>query len=252
MKYMLWIASIFSILSIVYTILLVVYAGSSVSYLWLWPVAAVVFAWIAIGGFYSICKKIVVMQYIIKGTFALMLSAGVFLIAIACMLWIKGKQPIEGKPEYILVLGAQVKGTKVSKALRARLDCAAKYAQDHTESRVIVSGGQGDGEDITEAEAMRLYLENQKKISSERIQKEDKSKNTEQNIEYSIQQVKRKEAGIIIVSNRFHIYRAIAIAEKKGIKPVYGLGAPTDSVMCIHYYLRESLAVIKYKFSGVI
>ena len=42
--------------------------------------------------------------------------------------------------EYLIVLGAQVKGTRVSKALSQRLDRAAEYLQEHEDTTVIVSG----------------------------------------------------------------------------------------------------------------
>jgi len=60
--------------------------------------------------------------------------------------------------DYIIVLGAQVKGTRPSRALRNRLDTAIKYLEENEHTKVIVSGGQGTGEDITEAQAMSEYL----------------------------------------------------------------------------------------------
>lgn len=203
-------------------IVLMVYAGSRVSYLWLWPAAGILFAGMAVLGIYSAQKQIVILQNSIKALFAIILMFMVFLLAMMFMLYIKGEQRVKEEPKYMIVLGAQVKGRKVSKALRARLDRVAEYAQEYPDIKIIVSGGQGKGEDISEAEAMFRYLTEQKK------------------------------AGILIVSNRFHVYRAISIAKKKGIQHVYGIGADTDSIMCIHYYLREVLAVIKYKLSGVI
>lgn len=62
------------------------------------------------------------------------------------------------KPEqnlpYVIVLGAQVRGTKVSKALRKRLDCAAEYAKENPDTVFFLSA-VGDGEDITEAKRCR-------------------------------------------------------------------------------------------------
>jgi uncharacterized SAM-binding protein YcdF (DUF218 family) len=251
-KYISWISCIFCFLCVAYMIVLMVYAGSRVSYLWLWPAAGILFAGMAVLGIYSAQKQIVILQNSIKALFAIILMFMVFLLAMMFMLYIKGEQRVKEEPKYMIVLGAQVKGRKVSKALRARLDRVAEYAQEYPDIKIIVSGGQGKGEDISEAEAMFRYLTEQKKIDAHRIEQEAQSKNTEQNIQYSWKLVKQKKAGILIVSNRFHVYRAISIAKKKGIQHVYGIGADTDSIMCIHYYLREVLAVIKYKLSGVI
>ena len=75
--------------------------------------------------------------------------------------------------DYMVVLGAQVNGTKVSRALRYRLDAAFEYAMDNKNTKVIVSGAQGYKEDITEAKAMRDYLV-EKGLEVERVIMEDK------------------------------------------------------------------------------
>ena len=53
--------------------------------------------------------------------------------------------------QYIVVLGAQVRGTQPSRAMRDRTDAAAAYLSAHPDVICIVSGGQGPGEKITEA-----------------------------------------------------------------------------------------------------
>lgn len=151
--------------------------------------------------------------------------------------------------EYMIVLGAQVKGTKVSRALRYRLDAAAAYLEENTATKVIVSGGQGTGEDITEAEAMFSYLVDQG-VDPSRIIKEEKATNTAENIRYSSQYINGSPEHILIVSNGFHIYRSLAIGKKQGLENASGLAAPTDHIMCLHYYLREALAILKYKLTG--
>ena len=63
--------------------------------------------------------------------------------------------------DYLIVLGAQVRGRKITDSLLRRLKKAQTYLSVHKETKVIVSGGQGKGEAITEAEAMADYLQNQ-------------------------------------------------------------------------------------------
>ena len=60
--------------------------------------------------------------------------------------------------EYVVVLGAQVKGEVPSKALYKRLVKALEYAKENEDTVLILSGGQGTGENITEAECMRRWL----------------------------------------------------------------------------------------------
>ena len=54
----------------------------------------------------------------------------------------------------------------------------------------------------------------------------------------------------MIVTNSFHVYRAVEIAKKQGIENPGSLSAPTDKILWLHYHVREVLAVIKYKLSG--
>ena len=56
--------------------------------------------------------------------------------------------------EYIIVLGAHVEGTRLTKALLERTRRALQYMEENPETKAVLSGGKGDGESITEAQAM--------------------------------------------------------------------------------------------------
>ena len=60
----------------------------------------------------------------------------------------------------IIVLGAGLKGDTPSLALERRLEKAAEYMNKNGNAIAIVSGGQGKGETISEAQAMENYLLN--------------------------------------------------------------------------------------------
>ena len=60
--------------------------------------------------------------------------------------------------EYIIVLGAHVEGTRLTKALLERTRRALQYMEENPETKAVLSGGKGDGESITEAQAMCNYL----------------------------------------------------------------------------------------------
>ena len=117
--------------------------------------------------------------------------------------------------------------------------------------KVIVSGGQGKGEDITEGKAMEDYLASQG-LSRNQIIKEEKSENTDENLRYSMYIIGNKSDKVVIVSNNFHIYRAKKIAMKQGYKDVSGIGTKTVLFTMPNCYLREAFAVIKYKIFGQI
>lgn len=160
----------------------------------------------------------------------------------------KGREP-EETPGYVIVLGAGVRGTTLSKILKQRLDTAASYWRTHPEVRLIVSGGQGPGEDITEAEAMHDYLL-QAGVPRNRIIKEGRSRNTKENLTNSLAILIDPEASVALVTSDFHLFRAMGIARKMTDREVYGLPAPTDVANLPNNLAREFFAVLKDWFFG--
>jgi len=148
------------------------------------------------------------------------------------------------KCDYIIVLGAQIKGTKVTNSLRERLDTAYDYIILNPETKIIVSGGQGEGEDITEASAMKEYLA-ERGIESSKIMMENRSFNTNENMKYSVAFIDDKNASVGIVSSNFHIYRSIKLAKAQGLTNVSGIASPCDSILFLNYIVRESIGITK-------
>ena len=156
------------------------------------------------------------------------------------------------KADYIIVLGAAVYGEEPSIALRNRVACAEAYLNEHPDTKVVVSGGKGDGENISEAECMRRYLI-EHKIASSRILLEDHSTSTVENLAFS-KAVIESDGGsvhhVAIVSSSYHLYRAKSIAESLGI-PAMGL-ASSDGypIFMCGMYIREALGVLKMWIFG--
>ena len=148
----------------------------------------------------------------------------------------------------VVVLGAQVRGTQVSRALAQRLRAAAGYLKENPNTYVIVSGGQGPGEDISEAEAMSLYLQ-KLGIAPERIVLEDRSVNTAQNLRYSFALLRDSQDSVGVVTNGFHVFRAVHIARAQG-RDAMGMAAATDWWMLPHYMVREAFALWKDFLTG--
>ena len=147
---------------------------------------------------------------------------------------------------YLIVLGAGVDGTVPSVSLSNRLAAALEYLQTYPETIVVVSGGQGAGEEITEAECMSTWLMNNG-ISAERIITEDKSTSTEENIANSLDKIRENggdPAGrVAIVSSEYHLYRAKYMAREQNAVPV-GVAAHTSyPVLMLNYFIREAFAV---------
>ena len=148
--------------------------------------------------------------------------------------------------EYIIVLGAGVNGTYPSLSLRNRLDAAYEYLISYPEAKAVVSGGQGPGEDVTEAYCMKNWLI-KKGISSDRIIEESKSTSTIENLSYSLEKIKADGGSesneIAILSSEYHLYRAKKMAKNVGINAKGVAAHTTLPVMKINYFIREGFAV---------
>ncbi|WHY01745.1 YdcF family protein [Neobacillus sp. DY30] len=146
--------------------------------------------------------------------------------------------------DYIIILGARVKGETPSLALQYRIDAAANYLKKNKETIAIASGGQGPGEDITEAEAIKRGLVAQG-VPSHRVLLEDKSTDTVENISFSKKLIPKHFKTGLIVTNDFHLYRAKSIARDQGLS-LKGIPAETPTVAIPKSYIREYLAITKY------
>ena len=148
--------------------------------------------------------------------------------------------------DYIVVLGAQMRQNGPSVVLQYRLDEAIKYLNDNPDTICIVSGGQGYNEPCTEAQGMAEYLE-KKGVPKVRILMETESTTTAQNISNSMQYI-REGATVGIVTNNFHMFRALQIAKQQGLTQVCGIAAKSKALYLPNNMLREYLAEIKYLF----
>ena len=115
---------------------------------------------------------------------------------------------------------------------------------------MVLTGGQGYGEDITEAACMYNYL-TARGVEPERLILEEDASNTAENFEFSapLLEAAGVEIGtdtVAVVTNDFHIARSRLIAAKKGYGVTYGVGAPIPwPHLEVNYYLREAFAVVK-------
>jgi uncharacterized SAM-binding protein YcdF (DUF218 family) len=148
-------------------------------------------------------------------------------------------------PRYMVILGARVRQDGLSKTLRRRLDAAIPFLQKDSTIKVIVSGGQGPDEPVSEARAMAQYLI-EKGIDSSRILQEDKSMNTRENLSLSKKLIPGADSRIIpvwIVTSNYHQYRAQKLARQLNYNP-YGIPCSTPAKDLPLYFFREMIAVI--------
>lgn len=146
--------------------------------------------------------------------------------------------------DYLIVLGARVKGTEPSLTLASRIDAAAVYLKKNPSTIAIASGGQGPGEDISEAECIKRELQ-KLGINESRIVLEGKSTDTYENIRFSKKLIPKSDKDGVVVTNDFHLYRALSLAADANLK-VQGLPADTPLIAVPKSYIREYLAITKY------
>lgn len=158
---------------------------------------------------------------------------------------------VQGEPQIMVILGCQVKSWGPSILLQDRLDKALDYLAGYPDMTVVVSGGQGPDEHITEARAMYEYLVSNG-VDGEQILLEEESHNTVQNLTYSMELLEKEgydlTADVVVVSNGFHLTRVRMLWER-----IWGsddnlstLAAPSSHAPSrLKMYIREPLALVK-------
>jgi uncharacterized SAM-binding protein YcdF (DUF218 family) len=169
-----------------------------------------------------------------------------FIIIEGLIVYHGGRRDTE-KVDYLVILGAGLWGDRPSLALIQRLDEGLSFIKVNPGTKIIVSGGMGSGETITEAEAMKRYLV-EKGVDERLIIKEDRSTSTKENMKYTRELLNkldgRENIKIQVVTNNFHMFRSKLLAKDNGFQ-AYGQPAPLHPLLIPAYYIREYIAVIK-------
>lgn len=177
-------------------------------------------------------------------------AVGVALFTLETAVILSGRGDALTEPvDAVIVLGAGVNGERPSLTLQTRIDQAAEYLKAHPNVPAVLSGGQGPGEQISEAEAMRRALTAQG-IDGNRLLLEDQSTNTAENFQFSGELLRHHDmdpssAVIGVVTNDFHLFRAEILASREGMS-VRGIPAELPWWWLeANYYIRESFASVK-------
>lgn len=147
--------------------------------------------------------------------------------------------------DYLIVLGAAVHGDEPSLSLMNRLDGALEYLGKYPDTVVIVSGGQGEGENLSEAQCMRDYLVAHG-IAEEQIRMEDKSTSTLENLSFSKALIEREGGNVnsvAVLSSGYHLYRAGLMARGVGLGAVGVKGHRGYPIYTVGMYIREAFGV---------
>jgi uncharacterized SAM-binding protein YcdF (DUF218 family) len=182
--------------------------------------------------------------------FCYAVAIGIFLVCGFLMIR-AANEGARAEADAVIVLGAAVHGDKVTWVLENRLNTAIEYLEEHPDAICVVSGGQGPGESVTEASAMKKYMV-ERGVSDGRIYTEEKAKNTMENFAFSkpmIDQAVGAGARIAFVTTNFHVYRAGQVAREQGVNAA---GIPAEDVwyLRLNNFLRECVGICVYALRG--
>ncbi|MGX7031129.1 YdcF family protein [Vagococcus zengguangii] len=162
--------------------------------------------------------------------------------------------PIRGKVDYIIILGAGLNKDKVTPLLASRIEAGVKlyYAQQKKYQHaptIIVSGGQGPDEAVSESFAMAEYIK-EKYPDITTVLLEDQSTNTEENLRFSEQVAQQqgetrtfKQCNVVVATNNYHLLRAGKLAKLQGLN-VQGVGSKTRWFYLPTAFIREYIGYL--------
>ena len=143
-----------------------------------------------------------------------------------------------------VVLGCSVRGEEPGEMLMQRIDAAETYLKANPNVKCILCGGQGEGEDITEASCM--YRELVKRgINPGRLYKEEQSTSTRANFTNAKKIISRNGmySDLVVITHEFHQYRSASIAGKFSFT-CYAVNAKTDLLLLPTYWVRELFGIV--------
>lgn len=233
-----------------YWLLCGIFAGFGISALWVWVLFAAFFGATALWyGERRPFRRLRHIKWLRRAVAILLCICALYLVVIEALVISGMASEGEKDLDYIIVLGAKVNGTRPSLALRCRIDRAYEYLTENPNTVAVLSGGQGAGEDISEAEAMCRGLV-ERGILEERLVLEARSTSTEENLKFSYDLIPQG-ASVGLLTNNFHVWRAVRAAKAQGQSPS-GISASYPNVLLIHYMMREFLSITFYALTGKI
>ena len=178
-----------------------------------------------------------------------LLALGIaFFCALETIIVVNGHTEINGEPEIMVIFGCKVETWGPSILLQDRLDAALGYLEEHPDMTIVVTGGKGDDEHVSEARSMHDYLTGHG-VNPEQIIMEDMSHNTRQNIQHTKAMLDAMgynilEEDYLLVSNMFHLARIKMLWDDYGT--VSTLAAPSTHLpSSVKMFFREPLALVK-------
>lgn len=262
-----------------YFAVIVIYGGIGTSFAFIWLFFAALLVFLAYGKWYYSRHMFSIPRWVPVSIVTTCVMGVTVMAVLFTLVFLGAASGEEPGLDYVIVLGARVKEHTVSNSLKKRLDKAIDYVQKNPETYLVLSGGKGKDEPISEAQAMYKYLV-YNGVRPEQLLLEDRSVSTVENIAYSkivieghrerlrLEREQRekkhgeaagketylmvddKPVEIGVLTSSFHVFRARMTARKWGFEHVYGISAQSDPVLFIHLCVRECASIIKDRLMG--
>lgn len=151
------------------------------------------------------------------------------------------------REQAVIVLGCKVRGSEPSAALVKRTDAAYRFLLGNPDSVAILSGGQGKGENISEAECMQKLLCD-RGILKDRLIPEERSTSTDENIRFSMEIMEQLgiKKDVAIATSEYHQKRAGLISRRYGLQ-TGAVSSRTKPTLLPTFLLRECFALVREK-----
>jgi uncharacterized SAM-binding protein YcdF (DUF218 family) len=172
----------------------------------------------------------------------------------AAAIWWTARQDERPKSDAIVVLGSAQYNGRPSSIFAARLEHAIQLYRQGVAPVVVTVGGKKSGDQFTEAEAGREYL-NENGIPSQALLAVPTGVDTLESMRAVAGAFRsRGWHGAVLVSDPWHVMRAVRMADDAGISAV---GSPTRQGPAVQtratqfrYILRETAAYLLYRATG--
>lgn len=148
--------------------------------------------------------------------------------------------------DYALLLGYALKDGQAQPELVRRMELALDWLEETQDIPLVVSGGDVDGDGITEAQVMVRWLEAHG-ADMDRIRPEPEASDTRENLLFSRRLMEtegRETDTVLILTSDYHQTRARFLALRTGQQPL-GLGCETPFSDHLIAAVREVYSFLK-------
>jgi uncharacterized SAM-binding protein YcdF (DUF218 family) len=194
-----------------------------------------------------------ILKGLLRGLLLASISAALLAALVCGLIVVQGQRDDARDSGAAVVLGAAQWNGDTSPVLRARLDHALDLYHRGVVKRIILTGGVGAGDRLSEAAVGKQYLLD-RQLSAEVLLLDERSTTTWENMQNAADLARANGIDtVLLVSDPFHMLRSLKMARDLGLS---AYGSPTrtspisgDRAAEARYVVREIWAYLEYLFA---